>query len=334
MDLNGKTIKIVGSGLSGATACALLKDFCKIKVFETRSHIAGNCFDGPLANIFIHHYGPHIFHTDDEEVFLFLSKYTEWKEFYLRPKGNTKIGLISLPYSKKTISEIGRQLSEEEIVDLIFKDYSEKQWGVDFNKIPKSITNRIPKTKDCENPTWFEGQKYQCIPKYGYTKMIEKMLDGAEIYLNCSSDEWKKHDADMTIYTGKIDDFYEQKFGKLPYRSLDFKHFVSNEKQDHFIINENTKNFLYTRRYDQRFFDDESKSYTVITEEYPKEYKDGDIPYYPIPFGDGPEIYKKYEELAKNEKNIIFLGRLATYKYLDMWMAVKQAMLKLKNFGL
>jgi len=329
-----KTINIVGSGLSGATACALLKGHYKIKVFETRSHIAGNCFDGLLSNVFIHHYGPHIFHTDDEEVFLFLSKYTEWRDFYLRPKGNTKIGLISLPYSKKTISEIGRELSEEEIVDLIFKDYSEKQWGVDFNKIPKSITNRIPKTKNCENPTWFEGQKYQCVPKYGYTKMIEKMLEGAEAYLNCDPDEWKKHSADIIIYTGKIDDFYEQKFGKLPYRSLDFKHFVSNQKQDHFIINENTKNFSYTRRYDQRFFDDKDKSYTVITEEYPKECKDGDIPYYPIPFGDGPEVYKKYEELAKNEKNIIFLGRLATYKYLDMWMAVKQAMLKLKNFGL
>lgn len=329
-----KKIIIVGSGLSGASACALLKNNYEIEVFETRSHIAGNCFDSPLCDILIHHYGPHIFHTDDEEVYSFLSKYTEWKPFYLRPKGQTKLGLISLPYSKKTISEIGRELSNEEITDLIFKDYSEKQWGVPFEKIPKTITNRIPKTKDCEDPTWFEGQKYQCVPKHGYTKMFEKMFDGVKVHLNCDKNEWKKHKFDILIYTGKIDEFFDFIFGKLPYRSLDFKHTVSSKKQEHFIINQNTKDVDYTRSYDHRFWDNENKSYTVITEEYPKEYVEGDVPYYPIPFGSGQEIYRKYEQLTDEQKNTIFIGRLATYKYLDMWMAVKQTMLKLKKFDL
>lgn len=284
-----------------------------------------------MCDVFIHHYGPHIFHTDDEEVFSFLSKYTEWKDFSLRPKGKTKLGLISLPYSKKTISEIGRDLSDEEIIDIIFKDYSEKQWGVPFDQIPKTITNRIPKTKNCEDPTWFEGQKYQCIPKYGYTKMFEKMLEGVKVHLNCDKNEWKKHKFDIVIYTGKIDEFFDYQFGKLPYRSLDFKHIISNKKQEHFIINQNTKDVDYTRSYDHRFWNNEDKSYTVITEEYPKECLEGDIPYYPIPFGTGQEIYKEYEKLAEKKKDIIFAGRLATYKYLDMWMAVKQIMLKLKK---
>ena len=329
-----KKIIIVGSGLSGASACALLKDNYEIEVFETRSHIAGNCFDSPLCDILVHHYGPHIFHTDDEEVYSFLSKYTEWKPFYLRPKGQTKLGLISLPYSKKTISEIGRELSNEEITDLIFKDYSEKQWGVLFEKIPKSITNRIPKTKDCENPTWFEGQKYQCIPKHGYTKMFENMFYGVKVHLNCDKNEWKKHKFDILIYTGKIDEFFDFRFGKLPYRSLDFKHTVSSKKQEYFIINQNTKDVDYTRSYDHRFWNDENKSYTVITEEYPKECVEGDIPYYPIPFGNGQEMYRKYEELTGEQKNTIFIGRLATYKYLDMWMSVKQTILRLKKFDL
>jgi len=328
-------IVIVGSGLSGLTAARLLTDAghdCVI--YESRNHIGGNCYDSNVCGVMMHNYGPHIFHTDDEEVFSFLSKFTDWLPFSLRPIGNTTKGLISLPYSKKTITQLQKELTQEEIVDLIFKDYSEKQWGVNFNEIPKTITNRIPKTIDSEDPTWFEGQKYQCIPKNGYTKMFERMIDGIKINTNCDQNDWNKEEKDLVIYTGKIDEFYDYQFGELPYRSLRFEHELSNIKQDTFIINECNSFNKYTRKYDHSYFNQNHKGSTIITKEYPKAAEKGDIPFYPIPWGESQQIYNKYEQLAKEEKNIIFVGRLATYKYLDMWMAIKQVFLKLKNHNL
>lgn len=326
-------ITIVGCGLSGITAAALLKNKHDIKIFDTRNHIGGNCADIKFGDVLVHQYGPHIFHTDDEEVFGFLSKYTEWFNFKYQPKANTKLGMISLPYSKKTINEIGKELSQEEIVEYIFKDYSEKQWGVSFDQIPSTITNRIPKTKDCDDPTWFEGQKYQCIPKKGYTKMFQKMLEGVDTFLNSGKDEWRNHECDLVIYTGKIDEYYQYCYGELPYRTLDFKNSVEKCPREIPIINECNNEVKHTRSYDHSVFNFEHNGFdTIITEEYPRQATKDDIPFYPIPFGDGGSIYKKYEELAKKENNIIFMGRLAQYKYLDMWMAVKHVMLKLKNY--
>lgn len=328
-----KKIKIVGCGLSGCVAARILKDLGHdIVIFETRNHIGGNCYDSNFCGTLTHNYGPHIFHTDDEEVFEFLSRFTEWVDFELKPVGNTIIGKMPLPYHDSgCLNSIGKTLSQDEIIDYIFKDYSEKQWGVDFEKIPKTITNRIPKTKNCKSPTWFEGQKHQCIPKNGYTKMFEKMLEGVEVILNCEPNEWKNHQSDVTIYTGPIDSYFDHIYGKLPYRSLRFEHKVTAQKMPYFIQNENNRSVEYTRVYDHSFFSKDHKGLTVITKEYPKNLEDGDIPYYPIPWGESQEIYNQYKKLAENEKNVIFLGRLATYKYLDMWMAVKHVILKLKN---
>ena len=326
-------INIVGCGLSGITAAALLKDKHRVKIFDTRSHIGGNCYDAKWGDMLYHQYGPHIFHTDDEEVFQFLSKYTEWFDFKYQPKANTNLGMISLPYSKKTIREIGRELPQEEIVEYIFKDYSEKQWGVPFEEIPKTITNRIPKTKDCEDPTWFEGQKYQCIPKDGYTAMFNKMLKGVEVFLNSGKDDWKNHDADLVIYTGKIDEYYHYCYGELPYRTLKFEHEIKYEPRETPIINECNSSVPYTRSYDHSVFNFEHDGgKTLVTYEYPKQATREDIPFYPIPWGEGISIYDKYHELTKKEQGVIFLGRLAQYKYLDMWMAVKHVMLKLKDY--
>ena len=152
--------KIIGCGLSGITSAILLKEKgYNVTICDIRNHIGGNCHDSNVAGTLLHNYGPHYFHTNDEEVFEFLSRYTEWFDYRYKPKGNTKLGLISLPYSKKTIKELGRELTQEEIVDVIFKDYSEKQWGVPFEQIPKSITNRVPKTKDDDDPSWFKNEK-------------------------------------------------------------------------------------------------------------------------------------------------------------------------------
>jgi UDP-galactopyranose mutase len=324
-------VKIVGCGLSGVTAAILLnKKGHEVEIFESRNHIGGNCYDSNVAGTLVHNYGPHCFHTNDEDVFNFLSEYTGWLDFKLKPKGNTELGLISLPYSRTTIKELGRELTQEEIIKYIFKGYSEKQWGVSFDEIPKSIINRIPKTADKIDPSWAEGEKYQCIPLKGYTEMFKNMLDGITVNLGVTQTDWKKHKADLTIYTGKIDEYYDYCYGQLPYRSLHFQHAMSYERMNTFIINQNRRDIPYTRIYDHSYFTHNHKGPTIITQEYSIKHTVNNIPFYPMPFGEGAEIYSKYNELAKKEKNVIFAGRLATYKYLDMWMAVKQAMQKVE----
>jgi len=330
MDL--KTAKIIGCGLSGITAAILLKEKgYNVTIYERRNHIGGNCYDSNVAGTLVHSYGPHYFHTNDDEVFQFLSRYTEWFDYKYKPKGNTKLGLLSLPYSKKTIKEIGRELTQDEIIDVIFKDYSEKQWGVPFEQIPKAITNRIPKTKDDDDPSWFKDEKYQCMPKYGYTKMMENMLSGISVQLDIQDNSWKEIFTNITIYTGKIDEYFNYRYGKLPYRTLIFEHLFTKDKMDIAAINQNTADVPYTRIYDHSHCMFLHNGPTILTKEYPKQWEEGDIPFYPIPFGNGIEMYNKYKELADNEANVIFLGRLATYTYLDMWMAVKQAILKLRS---
>ena len=324
--------KIIGCGLSGITSAILLKEKgYSVEMFESRPHIGGNCHDTNMAGTMVHTYGPHIFHTDDELVYAFLSRYTEWLPFKLQPKGDTALGLISLPYSKKTIRELGRELSQEEIIKYIFKDYSEKQWGVSFDQIPLSITNRIPKTKDCEDPTWFEGQKYQCIPKYGYTAMMQNMLDGIKVHIGVDQNDWKKYKTDLTVYTGKLDEYFHYCYGRLPYRSLRFEHTFTPNKLNTFIINQNTHNVKYTRMYDHSYFTFNHKGHTFITKEYPIICEDHNIPFYPMAFADKDQKYNLYKLLAEAETGTVFTGRLATYTYLDMWMAIKQAMLKIES---
>jgi UDP-galactopyranose mutase len=320
-------VHIIGCGLSGITAAIILKqNGCNVEIFETRSHIGGNCYDNKIGDVFFHNYGPHIFHTNDEQVFSFLSCYTEWTPFKLKPKGNTKLGIISLPYSRKTVAEIGRELSQEEIIEYIFKEYSEKQWGIEFNQIPSEITNRVPKTKECLDPTWFEGQKYQCVPKLGYAYLFENMLQGITVNLNCNKNDWKKYQADLTVYTGKIDEYFNFIYGALPYRSLQFVNQITKERMKTFIINQNSKNVDFMRQYDHSYFSTNHSGLTVITKEYSIAHNFSNIPFYPIPFGKGLQTYKKYKKFAEQEKGVIFVGRLATYNYLDMWQAVKQAM--------
>lgn len=324
-------VKVVGCGLSGITSAILLKEQGHdVTIFESRTHIGGNCYDSNVCGTIMHNYGPHLFHTNDDEVFNFLSRYTEWFPYENKPKGNTKLGLISLPYSKKTVREIGRELTNEEIVDVIFKDYSEKQWGIPFKDIPSSITGRVPKTKDCEDPTWYEGEKYQCLPLKGYTNMMQNMLEGINVELGCSSKEWRRHKSDLTVYTGKIDEYFNYCFGRLPYRSLEFKHTVTPKKLAYAVINQNTSEVKSTRIYDHSYFSKNHLGPTVITEEYSKTCEKDDIPFYPMPFGQGQEIYKMYKMLVDKESGVVFTGRLATYKYLDMWMAIKQAMTLIK----
>lgn len=321
-------IVVVGCGLSGIVSATVLKKLGhRVEIFDTRNHIGGNCYDCNLNGVIVHNYGPHIFHTNDEHVWEFVNRYATFNEFKYKPKAllnNHQI--ISLPYSLTTIKELGRNLSSQEIIDLIYKDYSEKQWGMPFDKISNAILNRVPVLKNEESPSWFGTEKYQGIPSNGYTRMMNNMLDGIKIHLNADKKDFKKIKADLIVYTGRIDEYFNFEYGELPYRTLKFEHEITSNRLFHHTINQCNKINSYTRIYDHSYFLNQNEPLTVITKEYPSQFDGSGIPYYPIPFGTGYELYKKYKKLADNEKNVIFMGRLATYKYLDMWVAIKQAM--------
>ena len=319
---------VVGGGLSGIVSAIKLCELGhKVEILDSRNHIGGNCYDSNLNGVIVHNYGPHIFHTNDEHVWEFINRYTTFNEFKYKPKAllnNHQI--ISLPYSLSTIKELGRNLSSQEIIDLIYKDYSEKQWGMPFDKISNAILNRVPVLKNEESPSWFGSEKYQGIPSNGYTHMMNNMLDGIKINLNADKKDFKKIKADLIVYTGRIDEYFNFEYGELPYRTLKFEHEITSNRLIHHAINQCNKINSYTRIYDHSYFLNQNEPLTVITKEYPSQFDGSGIPYYPIPFGTGYELYKKYKKLADNEKNVIFMGRLATYKYLDMWVAIKQAM--------
>ncbi len=330
-------VNVIGCGLSGVTAAILLKEKGHdVEIFECRDHIAGNCFDKKNDDgVTVHEYGSHIFHTNNERVWEFLNRYTKFNDYQHRVRANTKEGQISIPFSKKTAEQLGRDLEPLEIQELLFREYSERHWGIPWEDLPKSISGRVPNKRDDHDDRYFTD-KFQGIPEHGYTEMFKAMLEGFTVHLGVSKDEYKKHKCDLTVYTGKPDEYYDFEYGKLPYRSLIFEHKrVKQNKQEYSwdlgsVINEcNTKPF--NRSMDSSVYLNETAEYTTITRDHPCEHDDTNEAIYPKPFGEGPDIFNKYKKLQKADKSTIFLGRLATYKYLDMWMAVAQVQQYLKK---
>lgn len=320
--------KIVGCGLTGIVCANLLKRAGhSVEIFETRNHVGGNCYDSNLNGVMVHNYGPHIFHTNDEQVWNFVNEFSSFQPFKYAPLGDTKLGLIQLPYSLTTVQQIGRELSSDEIIDVIFRDYSEKQWGVPFDQISKTIISRVPVLKNVENPSWYGDERYQGMPKLGYAHMMNNMLDGIRVHVGVDKHEWKQVPADITIYTGKIDEYFDYHHGHLEYRSLRFEHDVTSKRLHHHAINQCNRREEYTRIYDHSYFLDQHEPLTVITKEYPIAYDGMGVPFYPMPFGNSQKTYiEHYKKMAEHEQDVLFIGRLATYKYLDMWVAIKQAM--------
>lgn len=326
-------VNIIGCGLSGITSAILLKEQGhEVEIFETRPHIGGNCYDEKKEGITVHKYGAHIFHTSDEDVWNFVSRYSKFNDYSHKVRANTKLGLVSIPYNQKTSEQLGMELTPSEIQDLIFKDYSERHWGIPWEELPKSISGRVPNKRESYDDRYFTDT-YQGIPEKGYTEMFKNMLDGIKVHVGVSKNEYKKLRCDKMIYTGKPDEFFDYSFGKLPYRSLEFEHYKT-QKDDNFsytkgaVINEcNTK--PYNRTIDNGAFLDENLPHTIMTRDYPIEHDETNDPIYPKNFGEGQALYAKYKRAIQSENNVIFLGRLGTYKYLDMWMAIKQAMVKL-----
>jgi len=322
---------IVGSGISGSTAARLLVDqgHC-VEVWETRDHIGGNCHDEEIRGVNVHRYGPHLFHTNSREVWDFLSRFTSWTGYRHRAVADTALGRISIPYSLKTEKQLGSVLSDAEIQELIFADYSRKQWGLPWEQLPAAIRNRVPMRRNNEDDRYFTDT-YQGQPAAGYAAMFRNMLDGIPLHLGAAPDQWRRHPADHVIHTGKIDTYFNLRFGPLPYRSLRFEHRWSSERLPHAVINQ-CNQLPFTRIYDHAWFSGQQPARTLITREYPEHHHGGNEPYYPMPFGEGALTYGKYRDLAKRLPGITFIGRLGTYAYLDMWMAVAQAMTKLRPF--
>ena len=321
---------VVGAGLSAGVASTILKKKgYSVEVFETRPHIAGNCFDSSIKGIQVHNYGPHAFHTDQQYVWDFVNKYANFNSFKHTVIARLRDGkIIPIPYNLVSQDIVG-DWSSEDILDQLFRDYSEKHWGIPFDKLPNNISGRVPKKRNDRNP-YYHVDKFQGIPIGGYTQFITNMFEGCNVHVGCPADAWKKYKYDLLIYTGSIDQYYDYCYGPLKYRSLRFE-FFKGQRTNWVQLNECNKNFEHTRVVDHSHWYDQSVGKTVFTREFPEEFnlnRPETERFYPKSF-ESQEMYKKYKNIPTT--NVIFLGRLGTYKYLDMDDCIKQVLGKLKK---
>jgi UDP-galactopyranose mutase len=354
---------IVGAGFFGSVFARLATDDGKkCLVIDKRNHIAGNCYTESIENINVHVYGPHIFHTNDKNIWNFVNRFAEFNNFILSPKSKSKDKLYSLPFNMNTFYEIWNTKTPEEakqkieeqkfkgipsnleeqalslvgkdVYEILIKDYTTKQWGKLPKELPPFIIKRLPVRFTYDNN--YFNDRYQGIPVGGYTKLFENILKDIEVVLNVDylkNKNYYNNIAKYVVYTGCIDEFFNYEFGKLDYRSLEFKTEILETKnyQGCAIMNYNDVNIPWTRIVEHKHFEKCDSEKTVITKEYPKKYEIGSTPYYPINDEKNNSIYKKYKEKTKTYSNIIFGGRLAEYKYYDMHMVIASAMTKYKN---
>ena len=352
---------IVGAGLYGSVFANLLKESGKkVLVIEKRSHIGGNIYTENVEGITVHKYGPHIFHTDYEDVWNYVNSFVKFNNFINSPIARIGNEVYNLPFNMNTFSKIwpevftpedARKHIEEErkeikskpnnleeqaislvgrtIYEKLIKGYTEKQWGKKCTELPSFIIKRLPVRFTYDNNYYTD--KYQGIPECGYTKMIEGMLKGIEVKLNTNfldNIEYYKSISSKIVYTGALDEYFNYRLGKLEYRSLKFVTKVLNTQnyQGNAVVNYTGKEVEYTRIIEHKHFEKNlSGLKTVITFEYPILYKEGLEKYYPINDEKNNNLLEKYKKLALKEENVIFGGRLAEYKYYDMDDVIKSA---------
>ena len=351
---------VVGAGFAGSVIAERLatQHDAKVLVVDRRPHIAGNAYDHEdEAGILIHQYGPHIFHTNSDEIVDYLSQFTRWRSYEHRVLAEVRGQLVPIPINRTTlnalfgldlktdeeaaeylasraepvaeirtsedvvISAVGRELYE-----LFFQGYTRKQWGIDPSELDKSVTARIP-TRTNTDDRYF-GDKHQIMPADGYTAMFENMLDHPNIDVLLGTDyrDLKgRVDAGHIVYTGPIDEYFGFRFGRLPYRSLKFEHKVIDRErfQPVATVNYPHPDVPYTRITEYKHLTGQRHAKTSITYEYPS--AEGD-PYYPIPRPENQALFKRYEALADATPGVTFVGRLATYRYYNMDQVVGQAL--------
>ena len=352
---------IVGSGLFGSTFANLAKkDGKKVLVIEKRNHVGGNIYTENVDGINVHKYGAHIFHTDYKEVWDYVNSFVEFNRYTNSPVARYHDEVYNLPFNMNTFSKIWddvitpedalRHINEEKkeikgepknleeqaislvgrtIYEKLIKCYTEKQWNRDCKDLPSFIIKRLPVRLTYDNN--YFNDRYQGIPIGGYTLLIEKMLEGIDIKLNSNyfddRDKYNKM-ANKIIYTGPIDEFFDYSLGALEWRSLKFdtKVFDLVNYQGNAVINYTSHDVKYTRVIEHKHFDYNSDSKkTVVTFEYPTDYKEGLEKYYTVNDDKNNLLAAKYRDLANAQKNVIFGGRLAEYKYYDMDDVIKSA---------
>ena len=348
---------IVGAGLSGGTlAERLAQSGKKVLLIDKRNHIGGNTYDFyNEVGILVHKYGPHIFHTNSKDVFEYLSNFTKWRHYEHRVLASVDGMLVPVPINQNTINTLyGLQLSSaqvdeffelkaekkeriitsedvvvnkvgRELYNKFFKGYTKKQWNLDPSELDASVTARIPTRNNCDDRYFTDT--FQAIPLFGYTKMFENMLNHPNIKLMLNTDYKEIKDIipySKMIYTGPIDYYFDYCYGKLPYRSLDFKfETIDAEKYLPTATINYPNEHAYTRITEFKYLTGQKHSKTSIVYEYPKDNGD---PYYPVPQPENAELYRKYQLLASKIKDVYFAGRLATYKYYNMDQVVAQAL--------
>lgn len=345
---------IVGSGLYGAV-CAheLNKKGYTCLVVEKRSHMGGNIYTEEAEGINVHRYGAHIFHTSDKEVWEYINGFAEFNNYVNCPIARYKDECYNLPFNMNTFTKLWRDVFtpeeararieeergrdfvanpknlEEQAINLVgrtiyeklVKGYTEKQWGRECKELPAFIIKRLPVRFTFDNN--YFNDRYQGIPVGGYTKIIEKMLEGIEVRTNCDFNEHREEllaQCDRVIYTGAIDNFYGYKLGALEWRAVRFETETLDipDFQGNAVINYTAADVPFTRIIEHKHFEFGTGEKTIISREYPMDWKFGDEPYYPVNDEKNNALYQSYLKLAEADKRVHFGGRLGTYKYADM----------------
>ena len=354
---------IVGAGFAGSVLAERLANVLgqRVLVVDKRPHIGGNAYDRhDDAGVLMHPYGPHIFHTNSADIFEYLSRFTEWRPYQHRVLASVDGQEVPMPINLDTVNKLyGLNLtsfemekwlesvaekkehiatSEDVVVSKVgrdlynkfFRGYTRKQWGLDPSELDASVTARVP-TRTNRDDRYF-ADTFQAMPKNGYTRMFEKMLDHPNIKVMLNTDY--REVADLLpwkhmVYSGPIDAFFNFKHGKLPYRSLEFRHVTLAQEQFQAVGTVNYPNdYGYTRISEFKHITGQQHQGTSIVYEYPK--AEGD-PYYPVPRKENAELYRLYETEAEQLENVTFVGRLATYKYYNMDQVVGQALAAFKR---
>lgn len=360
--MNKDNILVVGAGLSGAVIARLLaENGCQVTLMESRHHIAGNCHSerDKDTNVMVHTYGSHIFHTDNEDVWKFMNQYTRMMPYNHRVKAIADGQMFSLPINLHTINQYfkksyspaeaeavitrlcdssivnPRSFEEQalsvigkELYETFFKGYTEKQWGKEASELPASLFNRLPVRFNC-NDSYF-SQRFQGIPAEGYTSFVENVISHQNIslILNSSFEKAEGEGYSHVFYSGCLDEYFDYCFGRLAYRTLDFEVFSCQEDyQGTSVVNYCEIQVPYTRITEHKHFAPwEQHRGSIVYKEYSRLCEGNDIPYYPVRLSDKQICLDKYVELAKREKNITFVGRLGTYRYIDMDDTIAEAM--------
>ncbi|KFF48314.1 UDP-galactopyranose mutase [Gammaproteobacteria bacterium MFB021] len=359
---------LVGAGFSGAVIGRELAEAGhKVTILDARPHIAGNCHTrrDDETDVMVHVYGPHIFHTDDQEVWDYVNRFTTFKPYVNRVKTTSKGQVFSLPVNLHTINQFfgktmrpdeARAFIEEqadtsiedpqtfeeqalrfvgrEFYEAFFKGYTQKQWGCHPSELPASILKRLPVRFDYNDNYFFH--RFQGMPEHGYTRLVEAILDhpSISVRLNTRFHRDQLGEYDHVFYSGPLDGFFDYELGRLGYRTLEFEKFTYNgDYQGCAVMNYGEASVPYTRITEHKHFSPwEEHEASVCYREYSRECGPDDVPYYPIRLVNEKALLVRYVEQAEQLENVTFVGRLGTYKYLDMDVTIREALDAARGF--